>query len=112
MPKAYLSGLMIMHKPSEGHVDASVINEFGISLMDISYDEKKDKVKIHSITDKMNKWYIKRSLSGDFKNIFKAMHQGSHLGIMDYYRMKNMEADTSMRQSIGQSPTSTPEIRQ
>ena len=25
MPKAYLSGLMIMHKPSEGHVDASVI---------------------------------------------------------------------------------------
>lgn len=77
MPKAYLSGLMIMHKPSEGHIDASVINEFGISLMDLSYDEKKDKVKIHSITDKMNKWYIKRVLSGDFKNIFKAMHQGS-----------------------------------
>lgn len=77
MPKAYLSGLMIMHKPSEGHVDASVINEFGISLMDLSYDEKKDKVKIHSITDKMNKWYIKRTLSNDFKNIFKAMRQGA-----------------------------------
>lgn len=78
MPKAYLSGLMIMHKPSEGHVDSSVINEFGISLIDLSYDEKKDKVKIHSITDKMNKWYIKRTLSNDFKNILKAMHEGSH----------------------------------
>ena len=78
MPKAYLSGLMIMHKPSEGHVNASVINEFGISLIDLSYDEKKDKVKLHSITDKMNKWYIKRALSNDFKNILKAMREGSY----------------------------------
>lgn len=77
MPKAYLSGLMIMHKPAEGHVDASIINEFGISLMDISYDETKDKVRIHSITDKMDKWYIKRTLTGDFKKIFKAMREGS-----------------------------------
>jgi hypothetical protein len=77
MPKAYLSGLMIMYKPEEGRVDASVINEFGISLMDFSYNEKKDKIKIHSITDKLNKWYIKRTLSNDFKNILKAMHSGS-----------------------------------
>ena len=78
MPKAYLSGLMIMHKPTEEHIDASVINEFGISLMDLSYDEKKNKVKIHSVTNKMNKWYIKRVLSNDFKNIFKAMREGAH----------------------------------
>lgn len=76
MPKVYLSGLMIMHKPSEGLVNASVINEFGISLMDFSYDEKKNKIKIRSITDKMNKWYIKRTLSTDFKNILKAMREG------------------------------------
>ena len=31
---------------------------------------------------------------------------------MDYYRMKNMEADTTMRQSLGNSPVSTPEIRE
>ena len=45
----------------------------------------------------------------------KAMAQAflsGNLGIMDYYRMKNMEADTTMRQTIGHSPTSTPEIRQ
>lgn len=78
MPKAYISGLMIMHKPTAGHVDASVINEFGISLMDLNYDEKKDKVKILNINDKMNKWYIKRVLSNDFKNIFKAMREGSN----------------------------------
>jgi len=78
MPKAYLSGLMIMHKPSDGLVNASVINEFGISLMDFSYYEKKNKIKIRSITDKMNKWYIKRILSNDFKNILKSMREGSN----------------------------------
>lgn len=77
MPKAYLSGLMIMHKPSQHRVNVSVINEFGISLMDFSYDEKKNKIKIQSITDKLNKWYIKRTLSSDFKNILTAIRGGS-----------------------------------
>ncbi len=78
MPKAYLSGLMIMHKPTEGLVNTSVINEFGISIMDFSYDEKKNKIKIHNVTDKMNKWYIKRTLSNDFKNILKSLREGSN----------------------------------
>ena len=29
-----------------------------------------------------------------------------HLGIMDYYRMKNIQADTTMRDSIGGAGTS------
>jgi uncharacterized protein YqfA (UPF0365 family) len=27
--------------------------------------------------------------------------QKGHLGVMDYYRMKNITADTSMRESLG-----------
>ena len=45
----------------------------------------------------------------------KAMAQAflsGNLGIMDYYRMKNMEADTTMRQSLGNNPTAAPEIRE
>ncbi|MSR18480.1 MAG: UPF0365 family protein [Phycisphaerales bacterium] len=30
--------------------------------------------------------------------------RSGHLGIMDYYRMKNMQADTSMRENIGKTP--------
>jgi uncharacterized protein YqfA (UPF0365 family) len=29
--------------------------------------------------------------------------RAGHLGIMDYYRMKNVQADTSMRESIAGS---------
>ena len=88
MPKAYLSGLMIMHKPSEDRVNVSVINEFGISLVDFNYDEKKNKVKIQSITDKLNKWYIKRTLSNDFKSILKAIRDGSKEYLNSKHKIK------------------------
>src|SRR5687768_7237826 len=34
--------------------------------------------------------------------------RGGNLGIMDYYRMRNVQADTSMRQSIAESGGDTP----
>jgi len=37
----------------------------------------------------------------------EAFRQG-HLGIMDYYRMKNVQADTTMRESIAGSPEEPP----
>jgi uncharacterized protein YqfA (UPF0365 family) len=42
----------------------------------------------------------------------EAFQQG-HLGIMDYYRMKNIQADSSMRESIagGGGDASTPPHR-
>jgi uncharacterized protein YqfA (UPF0365 family) len=43
-----------------------------------------------------------------------AFRQG-HLGIMDYYRMRNVQADTSMREAIAggepEAPVSTPSER-
>ena len=35
-----------------------------------------------------------------------------NLGIMDYYKMKNIEADTSMRESLGQTGGNIPEIKE
>jgi uncharacterized protein YqfA (UPF0365 family) len=33
--------------------------------------------------------------------------RSGHLGIMDYYRMKNIQADTGMRDSIGKGDGAT-----
>jgi uncharacterized protein YqfA (UPF0365 family) len=30
--------------------------------------------------------------------------RAGHLGIMDYYKMRNIQADTSMRESLGTTP--------
>lgn len=78
MPKAYVSGMLIMHKPSEGVVNASMVNEFGISLMDFCYEEKKEKIKFYSLTDKLNKWYIRKTLAKDLKQVLRAMQDGAH----------------------------------
>ena len=40
------------------------------------------------------------------KAMAEAFRSG-HLGIMDYYRMKNIQADTGMRDSIGKGDGST-----
>jgi uncharacterized protein YqfA (UPF0365 family) len=44
------------------------------------------------------------------KAISDAFRQGN-MGIMDYYRLRNIQADTQMRQSIGGEPPApqTPE---
>lgn len=44
----------------------------------------------------------------------KAMAQAflsGNLGIMDYYRMKNMEADTTMRENLGRPSEQNPQIK-
>ena len=40
---------------------------------------------------------IPRAIAESFRN--------GHLGVMDYYRMKNVNADTDMRSSIGKTPS-------
>jgi len=40
------------------------------------------------------------------KAIAEAFRTGN-LGIMDYYRMRNIEADTTMRDSIAKPPTTS-----
>lgn len=73
--ESYLSGMCIM-KNQEGDIIASVVNEFGISLIDFTYSEKKDKVKIYRVIKPLNRWYIKRALKRGIKNMLKMMKLG------------------------------------
>jgi uncharacterized protein YqfA (UPF0365 family) len=41
--------------------------------------------------------------------ISEAFKQG-HLGVMDYYRLKNVQADTDMRSSIGSMGAAGPSV--
>jgi uncharacterized protein YqfA (UPF0365 family) len=43
--------------------------------------------------------------------IAEAFRSG-HLGVMDYYRLKNIQADTDMRSSIGGADAGTPDQQQ
>ena len=73
--KAYISGVCMMMK-DEGIVKASIVNEFGLSAVDFTYNPSKDKVKILNVMSKMDKWYIKRVLRKDLRNIMHQLPQG------------------------------------
>ncbi len=66
--KAYISGVGIMAM-QDGVINGSVFNEFGVSALAFSYNPKKDKVKILSVISKMNKWYIKKVLKRDLRQM-------------------------------------------
>lgn len=75
MPKGYLSGVCILLR--EGNeVRGSFFNEFGISAIDFTYLIDKDKVKLHSVIAMLNKWYIKRVLKKDLRELLNRLQQG------------------------------------
>lgn len=74
MPKAYVSGIMILRRIEPTQIRGSLVNEFGISLLDFSYDESKRKLKIESLMKQLDKWYVKRLLKKDIPRVLEAMH--------------------------------------
>lgn len=85
--KVYLSGVCILGRQDDKIV-SSIVNEFGVSLMDFSYDPFKEKVKIHSITKKLDRWYIKRILKKDIKSMLKVMQAGGNEYLDSKYKIK------------------------
>jgi len=73
--KAYISGICIM-LDEDDMVKASIVNEFGVSALDFTYNKQKKKVKIISVMSKLDHWYIRRVLKADLKNVMVLLPQG------------------------------------
>ena len=75
MPQGYASGVCVLF--NEGTViQGSLFNEFGITALSFSYDIKKEKIKLYSVVKLMDKWYIKRILKKDLKQLMKCLQKG------------------------------------
>lgn len=68
MDKAYVGGICII-KADDHLLTASVVNEFGVSIVTFRYDKKKEKVKIVNCVKQLNRPVVKRVLKRDFKII-------------------------------------------
>lgn len=84
MRESYLSGICILIN-QKGMIFSSIVNEFGISLVDFTYSEKRNKVKIHNVIKPLDHWYIKRILRRSLKRMLKEMK----LGNTEYVDKKN-----------------------
>ena len=68
MNRAYVGGICII-KSDESLLTASVVNEFGVSIVTFRYDLMKDKVKIVNSIKQLRGSYVKKVLKHDFKII-------------------------------------------
>ena len=69
------SGVCVLF--NEGTViQGSLFNEFGITALSFSYDIKKEKIKLYSVVKLMDKWYIKKILKKDLKQLMKCLQKG------------------------------------
>lgn len=85
--ESYLSGICIMVN-NDGIIASSIVNEFGVSLMDFTYSEQKDKVKIRNTIKPLDRWYIKRILKRSLRGMLKAMKSGDTEYIDENNRIK------------------------
>lgn len=85
--EAYISGLCILSKQNDT-IASSIVNEFGISLIDFVDDNHKGTVRICHITQKLNRWYIKRIFTKDLKEVLTVMQSGGNEYIDKKYKLK------------------------
>lgn len=80
---AYISGVCIMHSDNDRTL-SSIVNEFGVSALTFSYDERNRKVKIINILKQMNKAYIRKVLKSDLKKILPELRDYTAEGSYTY----------------------------
>lgn len=75
MEKGYVSGICILHRDGD-IIHGSLFNEFGITALDFTYRLEKKKVKLHTVMPMMNKWYIRKVLKKDLRQLMTGLQNG------------------------------------
>ena len=57
-------------------VKASIVNDFGATILDCSFYKKRSKIKLHYLFKSLNRWYLRPVLKRDLKEIMKIMSAG------------------------------------
>lgn len=73
--KGYVSGICILHRDGDT-VHGSLFNEFGITALDFTYRLERKKVKLHTVMPMMNKWYIRKVLKKDLRQLMTGLQNG------------------------------------
>ncbi|MDE7386341.1 MAG: hypothetical protein K2N28_04310 [Muribaculaceae bacterium] len=64
-PQGDVTGLLVARLADDGDVNASVINPFGFSAIDFSYNAARNKVKLNYVVSFLDSWRVKYVLKRD-----------------------------------------------
>ena len=97
MKKGYLSGICMLIRDKDGY-KGSIFNEFGISVLDFTYQPVTGKVKLENVIQLLDKWYIKRLLKQDLSQVIKNLQKG--ISIYDNKKYKIHYQFTEMEETM------------
>lgn len=86
MPKGALSGICILVQDNDS-IKGAVVNEFGVSMLDFVYESKVDKVKLKSVIAMMDKWYIRKVLEADLREVLDVLKNGKDSYVDEKYKI-------------------------
>lgn len=75
LPNAYVSGVCILLQEKKV-IKGSLINEFGITALDFTFNPARRKVKLHNVIKMMDKWYIRQVLRNDIARLMTCLQKG------------------------------------
>ena len=73
--KGYISGICVLINENDT-IKGAIVNEFGISALDFSYDVKADKVTLNHVIAMLDKWYIRGVLREDIRQLLSRVRKG------------------------------------
>ena len=77
---AELTGICIIKTDSTGASRGAIVNEFGIHAMDFTLSADRRKVKLQNVMPQMDRWYIRRVVRADLRQLFGATACGALKG--------------------------------
>lgn len=95
-PDGGITGMMILACDDGDMTKGSIINEFGFSAIDFTYNRPKHKVKLVNVIKFLDKWQVKYVLRRDLAAIMKMIH-GEHLGLGRVYEISNNDDTVMLR---------------
>ena len=80
--KGGITGVCLLRK-EEQTVSGTIMNEFGIKVFDFVYYRQRDKLRLFNVIKMLDKWYIRRVVRRDLKQVLP------HLPPVSEYRYEN-----------------------
>lgn len=77
LSRGYISGAGMMLHTGDS-IKCAIFNEFGITAVDFIYLVHKDKVKLRHIVSAADKWYVRRLMRKELRNLMHALRQGQN----------------------------------
>lgn len=73
--RGYVSGVLALRGEADT-VRGSLFNEFGITALDFTYYRRRDRVRLHTVVKQLDRWYLRRVLRRDLREVLKHIEQG------------------------------------